>query len=276
MRRKPFPASLVAAKASPIHKLEIDKPRSENEKIARIPTNFLLDHLPRKVRDRIEAELVPVSLSLGEVIHKPGQEIRDLYFPTTCMISVTVTMRDGRTVEAGAIGSHEVVGINAFMGGREITQTEYVVQLPGDAIKIGADPLKIEFNRNTEMRDLMLRYTQAFMAQMTQNVACNRLHRTEQRLARWLLEVRDRVQADEFLLTHEFMAEMLGIRRASVTDAAAKLKKMGIIETMRGYIKIRQLPALEKISCECFKALKEEYERLLGGSSNSPRKLERA
>ncbi len=116
----------------------------------------------------------------------------------------------------GAIGSREVVGINAFMGGSETTQTEYIVQLPGDAFKIAAAPLKTEFNRNTGMRELMLKYTQAFIAQISQNVACNRLHEIDQRFARWLLEVRTRVSSDEFPLTHKFMAEMLGVRRASV------------------------------------------------------------
>jgi CRP-like cAMP-binding protein len=182
------------------------------------------------------------------------------------MISVTVTMRDGRTVEAGAIGSREVVGINAFMGGREITQTEYIVQLPGDAIRIDAQPMRDEFDRNTEMRDVMLRYTQAFVAQISQNTACNRLHETDQRFARWLLEVRDRVQADQFPLTHAFMAEMLGVRRAGVTYAAIKLKKKGIVETMRGRIQIKDIGSLEELSCECYKALKEEYGRLLSNT----------
>ena len=227
------------------------------------PVNLLLEHLPQSVRDRMAGELVRVSLQRGEILHKPGEIIRNLYFPTTCMISVTVTVRDGRTVEAGAIGSRDVAGINAFMGGREITQTEYVVQLPGEAIKIGADPMKVEFNRNTEMRDVMLRYTQAFMAQISQNVACNRLHEIDQRFARWLLEVRDRVNSEEFPLTHEFMAEMLAVRRASVTDAAATLKNAGIIKTRPGELRIINVRALEKLSCECYFSLREEYNRLL-------------
>jgi CRP-like cAMP-binding protein len=228
------------------------------------PTNFLLDRLPEEVRDRLRGRLARVALSRGQIIHKPGDKIRAMYFPTTCMISVTVTMRDGRTVEAGAIGNREVVGLNLLMGGRETTQTEYAVQLPGEAIKIDADPMKAEFDRNTEMRDVILRYTQAFVAQISQNVACNRLHNTDQRFARWLLEVRDRVQSDEFPLTHGFMAEMLGIRRASVTDAAKKLRNRQIIETKRGTIRINDSQRLERISCECYVALKEEYDRLLG------------
>ena len=227
------------------------------------PTNTLLAHLPREVLKRIQPDLTRVSLATGKVIHKPGEQIRDLYFPTTCMISITVTMRNGRTVEAGAIGSREVAGINAFMGGRETTDTEYIVQLPGDAMKIAAPKLKKEFDRNTQMREVMLRYTQAFVAQISQNAACNRLHNTDQRFARWLLEVRDRVQSDEFPLTHGFIGEMLGTRRASVSDAAIKLKKKGIIEYSRGHINITNLAALENRSCECYSILREEYERLL-------------
>jgi CRP-like cAMP-binding protein len=225
--------------------------------------NLLLDRLPKEVFDRIENQLTPVSLVRSQIIHRPGDKIQHLYFPTTCMISVTITMNDGRTVEAGAIGSREVAGINAFMGGREVTQTEYIVQLPGDAIKIGIEPMKAEFDRNTEMRDLMLKYTQAFIAQISQNVACNRLHGINQRFARWLLEVRDRVQSDEFPLTHEFIAEMLGVRRAGVSEASAKLTTMGLIDQKRGKIRIKDLPQLLKISCECYGALKEEYDRLL-------------
>jgi CRP-like cAMP-binding protein len=250
--------------SSSVRQHRLGRSLSQKETSASNASNLLLDRLPDEVRSRLSGQLTPIPLFHGQIIHKPGDKIRALYFPTTCMISVTVRMRDGRTVEAGAIGSREVVGINAFMGGRETTQTEYVVQLPGEAIKIEANSMTAEFDRNTEMRDVMLRYTQAFVAQISQNVACNRLHDTDQRFARWLLEVRDRVQSDEFPLTHGFMAEMLGIRRASVTDAATKLKKLEVIETKRGTIRIKHTQDLEKISCECYFALKEEYDRLLG------------
>jgi CRP-like cAMP-binding protein len=240
-----------------------EKPLPRDARPSHAAKNMLLQRLPRPVLERIRSKLIPVTLKNSEVIHKPGEKILDLYFPTTCMISVTVAMRDGRTVEAGAIGSREVAGINAFMGGREITQTEYIVQIPGNALKIAATALQVEFNRNTELRDVLLRYTQAFLAQVSQNVACNRLHDMDQRIARWILEVRDRVQADEFPLTHEFMAKMLGIRRASVSDAAIKLKNLHIIEAKRGSFKILDLQALENNSCECYAALKAEYGRLL-------------
>jgi len=228
------------------------------------PQNRLLAQLPRDVYERIKPDLNLVSFSRDEVIHRPGDTIRHFHFPLTCMVSVTVRMGDGRTVEAGAIGSREVVGINAFMGGRETTQTEYIVQLPGEAMKIAADPLKIEFNRNTEMRDLMLKYTQAYIAQISQNVACNRLHTLEHRCARWLLEVRDRVQSDDFPLTQEFIAQMLGVRRSGVSVVAEALKEKGVIDYGRGQIKITDAQALENLSCECYMVLKEEYNRLLG------------
>jgi CRP-like cAMP-binding protein len=250
---------MIRAKAKPL----VFPERYGTSRAGAKARNLLLDRLPIQVRGRIGNELLCVSLLRGQIIHKPGDKIRYLHFPTTCMISVTVTMRDGRTVEAGAIGSREVVGINAFMGGREATQTEYIVQLPGDAIRIGVDPMKVEFDRNTEMRDLMLKYTQAFIAQISQNVACNRLHEIDERFARWLMEVRDRVQADEFPLTHEFIAEMLGIRRAGVSQAAQKLTAKGIINQKRGQIRILDLPGLSKISCECYGALRDEYNRLL-------------
>jgi CRP-like cAMP-binding protein len=233
------------------------------------PRNLLLTHLPREVYERIKPDLKLVKLPTGEIVHRPGETIRHLYFPETCMISITVKMGDGRTVETGAIGRREVVGINAFMGGRETTYTEYIVQLPGNAIKIAADPLKSEFNRNTELRDLMLKYTQALSAQISQNVACNRLHDMEQRLARWLLEVRDRIESDSFPLTQEFIAEMLGVRRAGVTQTAGQLKERGVIEYSRGRIKIIDVQVLEDVACECYQVLKEEYDRLLGIRSSS-------
>ncbi|HUQ33144.1 MAG TPA: Crp/Fnr family transcriptional regulator [Pyrinomonadaceae bacterium] len=226
--------------------------------------NLLLACLPRDVYARIEPDLKPVSLPQSQVLHRPGEEIRDLYFPTTCMISITITMGEGQTVEAGAIGNREVVGINAFMGGCETTQTEYIVQIPGDALRIDAAPLKEEFNRNTEMRDVMLKYTQAMIAQISQNVGCNRIHALDERCARWLLEVRECVESDEFPLTHEFISEMLGVRRAGVTEAALGLKERGLINYSRGHIQIIDIQGLEAASCECYQVLKDEYDRLLG------------
>lgn len=226
--------------------------------------NLLLASLPREVYARMEPDLEMVSLSSGEVLHRPGEEIRDLYFPTTCLISVTVTMCEGHTAEAGAVGRREVVGINAFMGGHATTQTEYIVQAPGEALRIAADPLKEEFERSKGLRDVLLKYTQAMIAQLSQNVGCNRIHSVDERCARWLLEVRDRIESDELLLTQEFIAEMLGVRRAGVSEVMGRLKEQGLIDYTRGHIHITDAQGVAAASCECYMVLKEEYDRLLG------------
>jgi CRP-like cAMP-binding protein len=228
------------------------------------PRNLLLDRLPRDVFERIKSDLKRVFLSHGQILHRAGEEIRYLHFPLTCMVSITVMTADGRTIETGAIGNRGVAGINAFMGGHETTQTEYICQVSGDNFTISAEPLKIEFNRNTELREVLLKYTQVHMAEISQNVACISLHTLEQRFARWLLEVRERTQTDRFTLTQEFMAQMLGVRRAGVTVAALAFKEMGAVEYARGDLVISDVQALRKVSCECYQTLKDEYDRLLG------------
>jgi CRP-like cAMP-binding protein len=226
--------------------------------------NLLLKALPDSVYRRIAPDLKRISVDRGDVIHRPGETIEVLHFPLDCLISVTITMADGKTAETGVIGNREVVGINAFMGGRETTQTEYVAQLPGDALKIRAAPLREEFALNTEMRDVMLKYTQAYVAQISQNAACNRLHDIRTRYARWLMETRDRVESDHIELTQEFIGEMLGVRRASVNQIACEFEKLGIIKTKRGMTSIIDCERLEAASCECYGVLKTEYDRLLG------------
>ncbi|HKG21991.1 MAG TPA: helix-turn-helix domain-containing protein, partial [Blastocatellia bacterium] len=146
-------------------------------------------------------------------------------------------------------------------GGRETTQTEYVMQIPGDTIRVGADPLREEFDRNKEMRDVMLKYSQAYIAQLSQNAACNRLHQTKQRFARWLLEARDRIESDELQLTQEFISEMLGVHRPAITALAGEFQEIGIITTNRGLTNIIDGRRLESMSCECYAVLKEEYNR---------------
>ena len=230
--------------------------------------NKLLDRLPADVLTRLEPHLEVVTLETHKIVHRPGEKIEFLYFPLTCMISITVTMTDGRTVEAGAAGSRDVVGINAFMGGRETTQTEYVTQVPGEAIKIAAAPLQIEFDRNTELRSVLLKYTQALIAQISQNVACNRLHEVHHRCARWLLEVSDRVRSDTFALTQEFFSEMMGTSRITVSKSMSELKDADIIDYSRGHVRILDLSALEQRSCECYFVLQDEYDRLLGTAAN--------
>jgi CRP-like cAMP-binding protein len=232
--------------------------------------NKLLDHLPADVVERLMPDLERVELELHTVVHHPGEDIKHLYFPLNCLISITITMSEGRTVEAGAAGCREVIGINAFMGGRETTQTEYITQIAGTALKIAAAPLKIEFDRNTELRSKLLKYTQAMIAQISQNVGCNRIHTVDERCSRWLLEVRDRVGTSDFALTQEFIAEMLGASRVTVNHAMGRLKTEGIIDYNRGNVTILDQPALESRSCECYFVLRDEYDRLLGSDSNPP------
>lgn len=226
--------------------------------------NLLLSVLPEALSEKLAPALKPVTLQVGDRLHDPGETIYHLYFPLDCVLSITLIMSDGTMAQTGLVGKREVIGINAFMGGRETTQTTYIVQHSGNAMKIDAQVLREEFDRNKDLRDIMLRYTQAFIAQTSQNTACNSLHRLEKRLARWLLEVHDRVERDELNLTQEFIADMLGVRRAGVTQTAQKLQEDGLILYKRGHIHILDRPGLEAYSCECFHTLKNEYDRLLG------------
>jgi CRP-like cAMP-binding protein len=150
------------------------------------------------------------------------------------------------------------------MGGRETTQTEYICQFPGTAIRVPADILLKEFDESKAVRDVLLKYTQAYIAQLSQNVACNRLHTLDQRLPRWLLECRDRLQTDNFTITHEFISQMLGVRRAGITEAATSLQQRGIIDYSRGSIRITDTPGLQAASCECFEVILNQYNDLLG------------
>lgn len=226
--------------------------------------NVLLLALPKKVLARLDRHMRTVNLELGTILHRPGQLIKDVYFPLDCLISVTVTVSKVRTTEAGIVGSREMVGVNAFMGGRETNQTEYVCQAPGSAVRMAAKPLLKEFDKVKAVRDVMLRYTQAYIAQLSQNVACNRLHSVEQRFARWLLECRDRLGTDDLDLTHKFVGQMLGVRRTGITEAAAKLERRGLIKGARKKFRVVDGAGLERISCGCFHVIRDEYDRLLG------------
>jgi CRP-like cAMP-binding protein len=226
--------------------------------------NLLLAALPREVLDRLARHMRTVDLTHGEILHRPNQTIETVYFPLDCLISITVTMKEGRTVEAGAVGSREMVGLCVLMGGRVTNQTEYVCQVAGAAVKMPAEPLLAEFDANKAVRDVLLRSVQAYLAQLSQNVACNRVHSVEQRLARWLLEARDRVGPDGLGVSHEFVAQMLGVRRAGVTETAAALQERGLIECGRLNLRVVDPAGLEGAACECFRVLRDEYDRLLG------------
>ncbi|MBD2070103.1 Crp/Fnr family transcriptional regulator [Leptolyngbya sp. FACHB-671] len=226
--------------------------------------NQILAALSADVRDRLAPHLDRVSLKQGTLVQSSGEPISSLYFPINCLFSITITMQNGATAEVGMAGSRDVLGVNAFMGKEESTQTEYTVQVAGDAMKIGAQALRQEFNRNGELHDLLLRYTQAFLAQVSQTAACNSLHTLEQRLPRWLLETQERIHSDRLPLTQEFMATMLGVRRAGVTQVAQKLQERKLIQYRRGNVQIINQDGLEASACECFRMVKAEYNRLLG------------
>ncbi|MBD2057547.1 Crp/Fnr family transcriptional regulator [Oculatella sp. FACHB-28] len=226
--------------------------------------NQILAALSADVRDRLAPHLDRVSLKQGTLVQSSGEPISSLYFPINCLFSITITMQNGATAEVGMAGSRDVLGVNAFMGKEESTQTEYTVQLSGDAMKIGAQALRQEFDRNDELHDLLLRYTQAFLAQVSQTAACNSLHTLEQRLPRWLLETQERIHSDHLPLTQEFMATMLGVRRAGVTQVAQKLQERKLIQYRRGNVQILNQAGLEASACECFRLVKAEYDRLLG------------
>lgn len=235
--------------------------------------------MPHEVLERFRPQMRIVELTRGQVLHNPGEVIETVYFPLTSLISVTVTMSDGRTCEAGVAGSREMVGINAFMGGSETTQTQYVAQVPGLAVKMPAESLLAEWDRNKALRNVLLRYTQAYIGQLSQNVACNRLHDIHQRLARWLLEARERIQSDDLNLTQEFLAEMLGVRRATVSDVAGPFREQGLLRWRRKSIQIVDVEKLKEVSCECYEVVRNEADRLLGkrspGSTARENKLSR-
>jgi CRP-like cAMP-binding protein len=226
--------------------------------------NSLLAVLPEDVRGRLAESSRVKQLAHGEVLQRPGEDILTVYFPIDCLISITVTMAASQTAEAGLVGSREMVGLNAFMGGRETTQTEYICQFPGAAVRVPAEILLKEFDEDKGVRDVLLKYTQAYIAQLSQNVACNRLHTLEQRLPRWLLECRDRLQSDNFEITHEFISQMLGVRRSGITETASLLQQRGMIDSGRKSIRITDMPKLEAASCECFQVILKQYNDLLG------------
>jgi CRP-like cAMP-binding protein len=230
--------------------------------------NQLLSRLSADVIQRLRPHLQLVDLVTGQVLHWPGDEIRSLYFPLTCMISITVNMADGKMLEVGAVGSRELVPVNAFMEDRASTQTEYIVELPGEALRIRSEAILNVFDHDLEFRTTMLRSTQAFIAQLTQNAACNRCHSVERRCARWLLEVCDRVQSDSFDVTQEFIAQMLGVSRPVVNHALHALKVGGVVTYSRGHLRIVNSARLHTQACECYSVLEREYDRLLGPAVN--------
>lgn len=224
-------------------------------------TNRLLQRLPVEEFEEIRPHLRPVSLKLTEILFHPNDQIDTVYFPTTAIVSLLTELEDGNGMEVGLVGKEGMVGISSILGGSETKVA--TVQAEGMALKMSADVLKEAFQRRGALQAGLLRYTHALMTQISQSVVCNVRHPVEGRLARWILMYSDRLERDEFELTQEFMANMLGVRRASVSEVAGKLQQLGVIEYSRGKVRIIDRPGLERLTCECYGVVKQKFEDFL-------------
>jgi CRP-like cAMP-binding protein len=224
--------------------------------------NHLLAALPPEEWARWLPELEAVGMPLGQVLSESGRPMAHVYFPTTSIISLLYVMEDGASAEIAVVGNEGLVGISLFMGG-ETTPSRCVVQSAGEGFRMRSQALKNEFNRSGPVLHLLLRYTQALITQMVQTAACNRHHSLDQQLCRWLLLSLDRLQSSELVMTQELIANMLGVRREGVTEAALNLQRAGLIEYQRGRITVLDRPGLERRTCECYAVVRKEYERLL-------------
>jgi len=231
--------------------------------VGQIPQqNHLLAALPAGDYERLAPHLELIPLKLGEVLYEPGVRLRYVYFPTTSIVSLLYVMEDGASAEIAIVGNEGILGISLFMGG-ETTPSRAVVQSAGYGYRLKAQLLKDEFQRFGPMLHLLLRYTQALITQMAQTAVCNRHHSVDQQLCRWLLLSLDRLASNELSMTQELIANMLGVRREGVTEAAGKLQDAGLISYRRGRITVLDRPGLEARSCECYEVVKKELDRLL-------------
>lgn len=228
--------------------------------------NYLLSSLGDEARERIFPHLVPVRLRLGEIIYESGQNVASVYFPTNCIISLLYVMENGDSAEISVVGQEGVVGTAVFMGA-DSTPSRAIVQSSGTAYRLPAALLRTEFNNHPDMRLLLLRYMQTLITQMAQTAVCNRHHSIDQQLCRWLLLSLDRLRGPELQMTQELIANMLGVRREGVTAAAGKLQKAGVIEYLRGRIRVLDRNHLEERCCECYSVVKKETERLMQETS---------
>jgi CRP-like cAMP-binding protein len=225
-------------------------------------TNNILAALPAAERARIYPHLKFIQMPLGMVLYESGDTQRYVYFPTNCIVSLLYVMEDGASAEIAVVGNEGLVGISLFMGG-ETTPSRALVQSAGQAHRLNGQLLKEEFHRNGPMQILLLRYTQALITQMAQTAVCNRHHSVHQQLCRWLLLSLDRLDSNELTMTQELIANMLGVRREGVTEAAGRLQKIGAIRYARGKITVLDRTKIESLCCECYAVVKKETDRLL-------------
>jgi CRP-like cAMP-binding protein len=226
------------------------------------PANRILAHLPAADYQRLVRLLRPVPLKPKQAIYQVGQAMEYIYFPTSGIVSAMTVMKDGRAIEVATIGNEGMTGLTAFMGG-ETSSYEVMVQIPGDALRMKLSDFHDATRREGSLRDVLVRYNAAFAVQVSYSVACNGLHKVEQRCCRWLLMTQDRVGSNVLPLTHEFLAIMLGVRRASITEVLRPLQINGVVRNRRANIEILDRSRLEQLSCECYQAVVAEYERLL-------------
>jgi CRP-like cAMP-binding protein len=224
--------------------------------------NRLLAALPHADLSRWLPELEPVEMALGDVLYESGVTLSHVYFPRTSIVSLLYVMENGASAEIAVVGNEGLVGISLFMGG-DSTPSRAVVQSAGQGVRLKAQTIKDDFNRAGPVLHLLLHYTQALITQMAQTAVCNRHHSLDQQLCRWLLLSLDRLQGNELVMTQELIANMLGVRREGVTEAALKLQQIGLIRYVRGHITVVDRMGLEKRSCECYAVVKKEYDRLL-------------
>lgn len=224
--------------------------------------NRLLAALPREEYERILPHLSHVTFDLGEVVYESGAQMEHIYFPTDAIVSLLYLMENGASAEMGMAGKEGLVGVALFMGGNTMPNRA-VIQSAGSAVRMRAQVMREEFALGGTFQRLLLRYTQALLTQMSQTAVCNRLHAIEQQLCRWLLLSHDRLDSDELVMTQELIASLLGVRREGVTAAAGRLQEQGLISYVRGRIQILDRRGLEASACECYKVVKDEYDRLL-------------
>jgi CRP-like cAMP-binding protein len=224
--------------------------------------NRILSALPAGDGKQFLPKLQVISLSDKQVLYEQGDPIKYVYFPTTAVISLISIMEDGSSIEIAGTGPEGLVGITVFFG-IEKSFAKTIVQVPGEALRIRTDAFKVDSDKIAALNALVRRYAHALLAQVVRSTGCNSLHATEQRCARWLLVMHDRSKTDELPFTQEFLGEMLGVRRPSVSVAAGKLQKAGLIRYNRGKVKVLDRRGLEKASCECYRVIRDEYERFL-------------
>jgi CRP-like cAMP-binding protein len=224
--------------------------------------NQLLASLPCAEFGRLAPHLELVTMPLGEALYESGGQLQHVYFPTTSIVSLLYVLEDGASAEIAVVGNEGILGISLFMGG-DTTPSRAVIQSSGHGYRLKSQFLLQEFNRAGPVMHLLLRYTQALITQMTQTAVCNRHHSVEQQLCRWLLLSLDRLSSDSITMTQELIANMLGVRREGVTEAAGKLQRAGLIRYSRGNIKVLNRPGLEEAVCECYAVVKLEFDRLI-------------